>query len=280
MTIKAIRGYEPNYIDPAQRIPRENGLYAKTKIEAFIRYCLAAERVFKGQKDRGKIRKIVHFEPFCGPGIDITKDGTQRFEGTPLRAVKELKNYDIFIFNDNDIDVMNCLFSELKDLRLHENPDVEVILSVQDANESIGSLGEVLPKKVDSTYAFLGTAIVDPNGLHLRWDSAVLLAKRRLDLLEMVPTHIDLVRNLNNPSSPEDHIKLWLGNDPVSEDWVEVLTQYETKLKSIYKHVHGVSTNPLPQAEYVWVERRYHLISASNCSNDVAKNRSVAISCG
>ena len=270
MAIIPIKGYVPSYIAPADRCPRENGQYAQTKIEAFIRYCRAAEKVFKSQKAQGKIRKIVHFEPFCGPGRDRTKDGAYEFEGTPLRAVKELKDYDVFIFNDYNNAIMNCLYSELMDLRLGDNADIEIYLSVQDANEAIRMVGEVLPRRVDSTYPFLGTVIVDPNGLHFKWGSATLLAGIRLDLLEMVPTYIDLVRNLNNPVS-EDYVGSWLGEDPTSDNWVEVLTQYENKLNRIYKNVHGVSTNPLPEKDYVWVKDRYHLIAASNCPNDVAK---------
>lgn len=271
MTIIPIRGYHPTYIPASSRVPRENGLYAKTKIEAFMRYCVAAERVFKGQKDRGKIRKIVHFEPFCGPGRSRTKDGAHSFEGTPLRAVKELQNYDIFIFNDIDLSVLDALYSELMDLGLDKNENVDIFLSNQDANEAVRLVDEVLPKRVDSAFPFLGTVIVDPNGLHFAWQSALHLGRIRLDLLEMVPTHIDLVRNLNHPDSDE-YLKTWLGEDPTSEDWVEVLTRYETKLKTTYRHVHGVSTNPLPEQEYVWVPQRYHLIAASNCTNDVAKN--------
>lgn len=271
MTITPIKGYTPTYIQPALRVPRESGLYAKTKIEAFMRYCVAAEKVFKGQKAKGAIRNIVHFEPFCGPGRCETKDGNHQFEGTPLRAVKELKHYNIFIFNDIDPDVMNALYSELVDLKIDENPCIEIFLSVQDANEAIRRLPSILPRQIDKARPFLGTVIVDPNGLHFKWESADLLSKIRLDLLEMVPTHIDLVRNLNHPDA-EMHMASWLGEDPSSDDWVQVLTQYETKLKPLYKHVFGVSTNPLPEQDYVWVPRKYHLIAASHCPNDVAKN--------
>ena len=271
MTITPLYGYEPRYVPTTNRTPRENGLYAKTKIEAFMRYCRSAEKVFKGQKVLGKIRKIVHFEPFCGPGRNRTKpkDGSVEFEGTPLRAVKELKHFDTFIFNDYDRDIMDVFFSELKDLHLDENPEVEIFLTVLDANEAVRKLGSILPKRIGRAFPFLGTTIVDPHGLHFKWDSAVQLAGKRLDLLEMVPTHIDLVRNIKNPDS-EEYVGSWLGDEPVSEDWVEVLTQYETKLKAHYKHVLGVCTNPLPESEYVWVKNRYHLISASNCPNDVA----------
>jgi hypothetical protein len=115
----------------------------------------------------------------------------------------------------------------------------------------------------------MGSVIVDPEDLWFSWDSAARLAGKRLDLLEMVPTHIDLARNIKNPSA-EEYIGKWLGEEPVSDKLVEVLAQYEAKLKTRYRWVHGVSTNPLPEQEYIWVERKYHLIAASNCPNDVA----------
>lgn len=269
MTIFPQKGYVPTYIPKGERLPRENGLYAKTKIEAFIRYCRAAENVFKGQKARGKIRKIVHFEPFCGPGWNRTKDGMQTFEGTPLRAVKELKHYDVFIFNDYDKSIMDALYSELKDLRLDENPEIEVHLFVQDANQTVLDLPSVLPKRIGNGFAFLGTVIVDPEDLWFSWTSASRLASNRLDLLEMVPTHIDLARNIKNPGA-QNYVGNWLGEEPVSDNLDEVLAHYETKLKTLYKWVHGVSTNPLPEKDYIWVQGKYHLIAASNCPNDVA----------
>ncbi|MBL0314196.1 MAG: hypothetical protein IPP78_16160 [Holophagaceae bacterium] len=269
MTIHPEKGYKPTYVPKAERAPRDNGLYAMTKIEAFIRYCRAAEKVFKGQKARGKIRKIVHFEPFCGPGWNRTKDGKHVFEGTPLRAVKELKHYDVFIFNDYDKGIMDCLYSEFKDLRLDEKLDVEIYLTVQDANQSVRDLDSMLPKKIGMAFPFLGSVIVDPEDLWFSWSSTAMLARKRLDLLEMVPTHIDLARNIKNPSA-HNYVGNWLGEAPVSDDLNEVLSQYEGKLKNCYKWVLGVSTNPLPEKEYIWVKGKYHLISASNCPNDVA----------
>jgi len=270
VTILPQKGYTPTYLPKVQRYPRENGLYAKTKIEAFIRYCRSAENVFKGQKAIGKVRKIVHFEPFCGPGWNRTKDGVHTFEGTPLRAVKELHHYDVFIFNDYDKSIMDCLYSELVDLHLDQNPDVEVHLFVQDANQAVKDLDLVLPKRIDKAFPFMGSVIVDPEDLWFSWSSTNQLATKRLDLLEMVPTHIDLARNIKNPSA-QNYVGNWLGEAPVSDSLDTVLAQYETKLKTIYKWVHGVSTNPLPEQEYIWVPGKYHLISASNCPNDVAK---------
>lgn len=269
MPILPQKGYRPEYVPPQTREPRENGIYAKTKIEAFIRYCKAAELVFKGQKDRGKIRKIVHFEPFCGPGRNRTKDRASVFEGTPLRAVKELKHYDVFIFNDYDKAVMDALYSELVDLGFDKNADVEIYLFVEDANQVVQDLDTVLPKRIDKAFPFLGTAIVDPEDLWFSWSSTETLAGKRLDLLEMVPTDFDLARNLKNPTA-KTYLGNWLGEAPPSEVLEEVLARYEGKLATKYKWVHGTSTNPLPEKEYIWVKGKYHLISASNCPNDVA----------
>ena len=269
MTIEGRAGYKPTYIAKPERVPRENGLYAKTKIEAFIRYCKAAEKVFKGQKVIGKIQHIVHFEPFCGPGWNQTKDGSSCFPGTPLRAVQELKHYDTFIFNDYDQGIMDCLYSELKDLGLEDSRDVQVLLSVQDANLVVQDIESFLPRRTGKAFPFLGTAIVDPEDLRFSWESTEILANKRLDLLEMVPTNIDLARNLKNPSA-QNYVVTWLGEAPVSDDLSEVVGQYEQKLRKLYTWVLGVSTSPLPESHYIWIPNRYHLISASHCTNDVA----------
>ena len=92
MTITPLGDYRPERIPPEHREARPSGDYAYPKIEAFIRYCRAAEKVFKGQKAQGRIQNIVHFEPFCGPGWNKTRNSQRRFKGTPLRAVEELKS--------------------------------------------------------------------------------------------------------------------------------------------------------------------------------------------
>ena len=277
MTIVSLDGYVPTRIPPSERNVRSSGAYAQTKIEAFMRYAVSAQRVFKSNKTRvinGSpiAGSLVYLEPFSGPGWNVIRETGKRVCGTPLRALDELNSFDVFIFNDDNASCINSLYSELLDRGIDNAKSPVVYLCLGDANDLMDQIPGILARHPSQArYPHMGIAAVDPEGLHFRWDSVEKLAKCRLDFVNMVATHLDLVRNARNPSA-ETHIERWFGAPLDGRSAPQLLESYESRLKDVagYSWQHGVSTSPIPGDEYVWVEGEYHLIFASHCSNEVA----------
>lgn len=277
MTIIPLNGYTPNYLPQENRVERSSGAYAIPKIEAFIRYAVSAQQVFKSNKSRiihgtPIAGNLVYMEPFSGPGWNRIRETGQRIQGTPLRAIKELKAFDLFIFNELDRSVLDSLYSELVDHGVREVESPVVYIRLGDGNDLIDQLPTILRgHPARARYPHMGITAVDPEGLHFRWDSVEKLAHCRLDFVNMVATHLDLVRNAKNPSATA-HIERWFGEPLNGRSAPQLLEAYEERLKSVagYSWCHGVSTNPIPGEEYVWIEGEYHLIFASHCSTEVA----------
>jgi len=277
MTIIRLNGYSPRYLPGADRTIRSSGAYAKTKIETFMRYAVSAQQVFKSNKTRiihGSpiAGNLVYMEPFCGPGWNLIRETGERVAGTPLRALTELTAFDVFVFNDDDSDCLDALYSELRDRGVEEQSSPVVYLRHGDANDLMDQVPEILGSHpARARYPHMGIAAVDPEGLHFRWDSVEKLARCRLDFVNMVATNLDLLRNAQNPSAAS-HIERWIGEPLAGRNAAQLLEAYEVRLKQVagYSWQHGVSTSPIPGAEYVWVEGEYHLIFASHCSTEVA----------
>lgn len=271
--------YNPQFIPKAERRIRDSGAYARTKIEAFMRYANSAQKVFKGNKgwiSRGRAvaGKLVYLEPFSGPGWNLFRETKELVKGTPLRAIEELKDFDIFIFNEREKEILDSLYSELVDLGIREAVSPVVHLFLGDANELMDKIPDVLAGyPADAWYPHMGIAAVDPEGLHFRWGSVEKLAQLRLDFVNMVATQLDLVRNALNAGA-QTHIELWLGEPPNGRSPAQLIERYERRLKEVakYQWQHGVSTSPIPGDEYIWVEGEYHLIFASHCTTKVASN--------
>lgn len=272
MTIASMEGYEHQYIPIAQRTPRISWAYSQTKVEAFSTYCTFAQRVFKSAKVKKVTDRLVYFEPFAGPGWNLIRETGVRVKGTPLKAVEKLTEFDIFIFNDSDKAIIDCLYSELIDLGFDKRTEIQIFLYNKDANEVVASLN-TLPLGGRTHYPYMGIVLIDPVGLHLRWDSVERLSKARLDLLLMLPTGIDLARNLPK-TGRKLHIEKWLGEAQSSHKLVQVVTRYEEKLKSLYPpdRVKGTTTSEHPEQHYVRVEGAYYLIFATHCPKENASN--------
>jgi len=270
MTIIPMHGYEPTEIPRDERDIRLSHAYAQVKIEAFSSYCVSAQRVFKSAKRNGTTNKLVYFEPFSGPGWNQIRETGARIKGTPLKAIEKLTAFDVFVFNDSDKLTIDSLYSELVDRGLKDRDDIKVYLFNEDANQVVASLHE-LDLNGEAHYPFMGIALIDPVGLHLVWESVCALSQARLDLLLMLPTGIDLARNLPKTGT-KLHITRWLGEPPPSLKLVEVVQRYEEKLRTLYPsdRVLGTTTSEHPEKHYVRVENAYYLIFATHCSKAVA----------
>lgn len=270
MTINCCDGYVPQYLNPEDRVPRDSHAYALIKIDALSSYCKSAQQVFKSAKLRGFTDRLIYFEPFAGPGWNKIRETGVRVKGTPLKAIEKLTEFDVFIFNDLKKEIIDALYSELMDLKVNENPKVEVYLFNKDANDVVLRLQD-LPLSGKNHYPYMGIALIDPVGLHLRWESVETLSKARLDLLLMLPTGIDLARNLPK-SGLRLHITRWLGEPLPSNKLVEVVRRYEEKLKTLYPpdRVLGTTTSEHPEQHYVRVENAYYLVFATHCPKDIA----------
>lgn len=272
MTIVPMNGYKPKLLKKGDREVRDSGAYAQIKIEAFTAYCEAAQQVFKSNKERGIAGCLAYFEPFSGPGINVIRETRKRVQGTSLRAIERLKEFDVFVFNELEKEVLDSLYSELLDKGIDSDPNRTVYLFNQDANQTVRDVRNIrFPSKPGSKYPVMGLAVVDPPGLSFTWDAVMELSRHRLDFVGMLSTHHDLIRNLSNADALE-HVTKWLGEEPPSPIVREVIALYERKLKTVagYEHVHGPTSSPIPGQEDVWVPGAYHLFLATRCPNDVA----------
>lgn len=140
---------------------------------------------------------IVYVDLFAGPGV-LEADGT-RYPGSPLLAANVEKQFQRLMFCEKDVDLATALTT-----RLRTSPAADrSIVFVGDCNARIGDVVAAIPQ--DS----LTIAFIDPTGLHASFNTLrALCTGRSVDLLILVPTEMDIHRNLDAYYLPQEWSKL------------------------------------------------------------------------
>lgn len=129
-----------------------------------------------------------YLDLFAGPGRCVFDDGSGEIEGSPLVALGLVHPFTQYHFVDADPKAVVALRQRVERLGWRE-PDVQFY--AEDANDSVNRLAGAVPP------AALSVAVIDPTGLHFRFDSLrVLTHGRRMDLIYLFPEGMAAKRNL------------------------------------------------------------------------------------
>jgi three-Cys-motif partner protein len=111
---------------------------------------------------------------FSGPGRCVCDDGSGELDGTPLIALSISHPFTDYHFVEADGSAMTALRSRVQ--RLGAAP--RAFFHDMDANAAVSAIIEQLPADA------LSVGVIDPTGLHLRYDSVRKLTNdRRMDLI-------------------------------------------------------------------------------------------------
>lgn len=167
---------------------------------------------------------------FAGPGRCVLDDDSGEIAGSPMIALGVPFKFTTYHFVEADPQAMEALRTRVE----HMGAEVSVKYYPGDANDLVPRLVADLPK------SSLDVAVIDPTGLHLRFESLrALAARRRIDLIYLFPEGMAVKRNLekflDQPNSMLDEV---LGTDawrsralgrrglpelPEEEHWEEVV---------------------------------------------------------
>lgn len=154
-------------------------------------------------------KSVAYVDLFAGPGVLCVENA--RYPGSPLLAANSRKQFEHLIFCEKKFELAAAL-----EARLDHSPAAgRFSVLVGDCNEKVDDVVDRIPTES------LAVAFVDPTGLHARFETlCTLCAGRRVDLLILVPTEMDIHRNIETYYLPSEWSKLdeVLGHDC---DWRE-----------------------------------------------------------
>lgn len=125
---------------------------------------------------------------FAGPGRCVCDDRSGELDGTPLIALQVSQPFTAYHFVEADSEAMAALRTRAARLASTAVPGFHEF----DANRAVDTIVGQLPTDA------LSVAVIDPTGLHLRFDSLRrLTAGRRTDLIYIFPEGMAAKRNID-----------------------------------------------------------------------------------
>jgi three-Cys-motif partner protein len=145
---------------------------------------------------------IVYVDLFAGPGVCATDTG-QRFPGSALIAANAPKPFSRLLACERAPENAGTLERRLA---LTGNAANCKVL-VGDCNQIVGELAQQIPDRA------LTLAFIDPEGLHVAYETIETLARRgQVDLLILFPDGMDIVRNVDfYKKQPHSKLDAFLG---------------------------------------------------------------------
>jgi three-Cys-motif partner protein len=129
-----------------------------------------------------------YLDLFAGPGWCVLDDGSGETPGSPLIALSLAHRFTRYHFVDADATAASSLRQRVNRLGWRA-PEVQIY--EEDANEVVTRLKRAVPSSA------LSVAVIDPTGLHFRFDSLRILTDgRRMDLIYLFPEGMAAKRNL------------------------------------------------------------------------------------
>ncbi len=192
----------PNPMDDGLLTP-EVGEHSFNKHYFLARYIYAFTTGMKNALKGGKWSGLHYIDLFAGAGLERLRDSKQLSWGSPLIAAQSQISFQGLYFCEIDQDKIDALRKRLAPFE--HRADIHVVLG--DANEKVGELIQKIPARS------LSLAFLDPYGLHLDYETLVVLAKSRCDLIIFFPDRVDVLRNwkLNYRDDPASNLDRVLG---------------------------------------------------------------------
>jgi len=164
----------------------------------------------------------VYIDAFAGAGLNISRWSGDFVQGSPLNALQVVPPFEEFFFIDLDSGKANLLRSLV-------GPRSDVQIYEGDANEIL--LKEVFPKVRYQDYR-RGLCLLDPYGLHLRWEVVKLAGQlRTIDMFLNFPI-MDMNRNSlwRNPERVDESDRQRMNAFWGGESWRQAAYRLERTL--------------------------------------------------
>lgn len=138
---------------------------------------------------------LVYVDLFGGPGICRLRESRQRFPGSVLLAAMAPKPFSLLLICEKNPRHAQACHSRLTAIGAAGRSK----LFVGDCNAEIGKIVREIPAGA------LTLAFIDPEGLHVHFDTLRILTRdRRVDLAILVADHMDIVRNVATYARQKD----------------------------------------------------------------------------
>jgi three-Cys-motif partner protein len=180
--------------------PTDDGLYipevpehSKYKHHFVKGYVYAFTTSMKAKKWAG----LHYIDLFAGAGIERLRNSRELEWGSPMIAAQVPYGFTkLHLCEEN-----NKNYLALKNRIIKIRPDSQILHG--DANQIIHEIVNDIPKGT------LSLSFLDPYGLHLDFETLMILSNRRVDLIIFFPDRLDALRNwaayyLDNPESNLD----------------------------------------------------------------------------
>jgi three-Cys-motif partner protein len=195
----------------------EIGYWSEIKLDIVREYAHAYSVILAGQKNPPFYH--VYIDAFAGAGKHLSKTTGEEVEGSPVIAVNTQPPFKEYHFIDLDglkVDSLTKLFGQRPDIHIYQGDCNEILLQ------------QILPKVRFEDYR-RGLCLLDPYGLHLRWQ--VIETVGQLGTIDMF---------LNFPMADMNRNVFWRNPEGVDESDVARMTAFwgdETWRQIAYEEV-------------------------------------------
>ena len=175
-TVDAAAGQKWKIISLHVLIPTV-GEWSRDKHYYLKRYIDAFTTSMKGDK----WESLHYIDLFAGAGIERMENSNELDWGSPMIAAQAPFTKLHLCERQND------KYDTLKKRIIQIRPDSQILKG--DSNQNIHDIINEIPPRS------LSLAFLDPYGLHLDFQTLVIISKRRADLIIFFPDYLDVIRN-------------------------------------------------------------------------------------
>lgn len=196
--------------------PRDDGLaipevgpWAKRKYHYLGRYLDGFTTAMKQKGWDG----LYYIDLFCGAGFARIRESGEIVASSPVLAANVRFPFRQLHLCDQSSENINACRSRIDGAGLITNP----VYYQADANEAVHDIAHAIPD------GSLSVAFVDPFNLGgLAFDTIRVLANRKVDLIVLLPDHMDAIRNADAyyRDNPESNLDRFLG---ANTNWRDAL---------------------------------------------------------
>ncbi len=191
----------------------KSGRWAETKYSLVSYYSTLFSKAMLG-----KWECRVYLDLFAGPGLTQIKGSSRVVPTSPILALRISPQFDRYIYSEIDDQWCNALRTRVK----REFPDVPVEIFQGDSNKTVEKIIPSIPPHSKS-FRVLSFCFLDPFRIeNLYFDTVRTLSKKFMDILILIPTHMDIHRNMESYCDPSNtKMDLFLGTREWRDRWVD-----------------------------------------------------------
>jgi three-Cys-motif partner protein len=146
---------------------------------------------------------LAYVDLFAGPGVCVLEGTGKRIPGSVLLAAHAPKPFKVILASEMDSVLANALRQRLATTPAASTSEI----LTGDCNVAVKDIAKKIPQRA------LTLAFIDPEALHVRFETIQVLASRgRVDLLILFADRMDIVRNVDRYfEQPHSNLDKFLG---------------------------------------------------------------------